>query len=285
MHESQLPPASLSEEPPEPAPPHAEDVSSQAVGGGKTTGSHRAGALNDGRASKRGGESSPESPVIGGADHESSEQESSEQEYVVNEEGDGDGDLDSEFYEEALSDDSPSSLEVLIANETDVEVDEDLLARAVQAVVAQSVYSCGEISVAVIDDPAMHELNRQYLAHDYPTDVLSFPLTDDPPRVDGEIVVSVDTAAREASLVGWDAASELVLYVVHGALHLVGHLDKRDDDVLAMRRAERETLSALGIEVAAGDARWSVKPDDDFPGERAACGVDESRNAKKESAQ
>ena len=128
--------------------------------------------------------------------------------------------------------------------------------RLVEQIVADSGYPHAIVSIAVVDDPTIHELNRQYLQHDYPTDVLSFPLEQTDDRLEGEVVVSADTAAQQAEEVGWPAADELLLYVIHGTLHLVGHRDKEADDVVAMRRAERHYLKQAGITVPAEDQRW-----------------------------
>ena len=95
----------------------------------------------------------------------------------------------------------------------------------------------------------MHELNRQYLEHDYPTDVLSFVLEFDETSksLDGEIIVSSDYAAREAARYGWTANDELLLYVIHGCLHLVGHDDTTPAAKRAMREAEVRLLAGFGL--------------------------------------
>lgn len=147
-------------------------------------------------------------------------------------------------------------LEVAVALAVDAPLEVDRLASGVRAALAGSPYRCGAVSVAIVDDAAIHELNRQFLDHDYATDVLSFPLTDAPPRVEGEIVASLDTARRCAAEVGWEPADELLLYVVHGALHLGGFRDHLPDDARAMRQAERRVLAQLGVAVPAHDPRW-----------------------------
>jgi probable rRNA maturation factor len=111
------------------------------------------------------------------------------------------------------------------------------------------------VSIAIVDDPTIHRLNRQFLEHDYPTDVLSFALAE-PPQLEGEIVASIDTARREAVAAGWSPDDELLLYAVHGALHLVGHDDHDPGDAAAMRTAERSVLARLGVAVPASDPRW-----------------------------
>lgn len=123
----------------------------------------------------------------------------------------------------------------------------DRIRDAVRTAAAFRDCSQGEIGVAIVDDAQIHRLNLQHLEHDYPTDVISFPYGLAPPRVEGELVVSWDTAMREANEVGWDPDHELLLYVVHGTLHLVGMDDQRDTDRASMRLAERAVLEQLGV--------------------------------------
>ncbi|MEM9791267.1 MAG: rRNA maturation RNase YbeY [Planctomycetota bacterium] len=138
---------------------------------------------------------------------------------------------------------------VEIANEqSSLDIDEERLCAAAAAIAADAGYASGELSLAVVDDPTIHELNRRHLSHDYPTDVLSFALEDEPGRLVGQVIVSADTAIANAAEYGWPAADELLLYVVHGTLHLVGHRDKADDEVAAMRDAERRYLKRFGAE-------------------------------------
>lgn len=150
----------------------------------------------------------------------------------------------------------PRGLRVDVTNETDVKVDGDRLEAAVRAALADLGSRQASISVAVVDDEAMHDLNRRFLQHDYPTDVLSFTLEDDPRRLEGEIIVSRDTAERMAAEAGWAADDELLLYVVHGALHLAGHRDQSPAAEAAMRAAEAAVLDRLGVIRSAGDSRW-----------------------------
>src|SRR5436190_952467 len=108
----------------------------------------------------------------------------------------------------------------LANNQTRHPVAEKTLVQAVRNVLESRGIVQGEISLAVVDNAVMHELNRRYLQHDYPTDVLSFVLEQSPNALEGEIIVSADYAAQEAPKYGWTIREELVLYVIHGALHL-----------------------------------------------------------------
>jgi probable rRNA maturation factor len=105
----------------------------------------------------------------------------------------------------------------------------------------------GSISIAVVDDSAIHSLNREYLQHDYPTDVLSFVLERDVARLEGEIIASGETAAANAQKFGWSAQDELLLYVIHGTLHLLRYNDHSDDDCAKMRARERHYLAQFGL--------------------------------------
>lgn len=128
-----------------------------------------------------------------------------------------------------------------------VPVDQRRLRAAIGSILADAGIKDATISVALVDDPTIHELNRRYLDHDYPTDVLSFVLEEGPGTVEGEVIVSGDTAARSAPGYGWQAEDELLLYVIHGTLHLVGYDDKSPADAARMRQAESRYLAQFGL--------------------------------------
>jgi probable rRNA maturation factor len=102
------------------------------------------------------------------------------------------------------------------------------------------------VSIAIVDDPTIHALNQRYLQHDYPTDVLSFVLDQSADGLEGEVVVSIDTAVDQATEYGTSPQQELLLYVIHGMLHLVGFDDTTDDLRERMRAAERQYLQQFG---------------------------------------
>ena len=127
------------------------------------------------------------------------------------------------------------------------DVSRQLLRKAARAVLEGEGIQAATISLAVVDDPTMHQLNREYLKHDYPTDVLSFVLDRDDSNLEGEIIVSADTAASRCSEFGWSAQDEITLYVVHGLLHLIGFDDHSPADRRRMRAKEQEYLAQLNI--------------------------------------
>ncbi|MFC1477520.1 rRNA maturation RNase YbeY [candidate division KSB1 bacterium] len=82
------------------------------------------------------------------------------------------------------------------------------------------------ITTIFVDREKITELNAQYLKHDYPTDVIAFPLHENGEAVDGEAYICVDTAFHQAAEYNVPFKEELIRLVVHGVLHLIGYDDK-----------------------------------------------------------
>ena len=106
-----------------------------------------------------------------------------------------------------------------------------------------------ELSILITGDDQIHELNRQYLNRDRPTNVLSFPMAGDD-RIGtgmlGDIVISVDTAKMEADEMGITFHERIYELLVHGLLHLMGYdHEKTEKDEKIMRKEEKRLLSLL----------------------------------------
>lgn len=141
-------------------------------------------------------------------------------------------------------------------------VDEAYLIEVGQRTLAEEQVAAAQISIVLVDNPTIHELNRQYLDHDEPTDVLSFLLDCESgeaaepevnaamgagKQIDGEIIISAEMAAQRAPEFGWSPTDELVLYLVHGLLHLTGYDDLEPEAQQNMRRREREILALWNL--------------------------------------
>jgi len=127
-------------------------------------------------------------------------------------------------------------------------VDRAGLIALVREVLAIEGVSRASISVVLVDNPTIHEINRSQLGHDWPTDVITFPLSS--PGEDllaGELVVSAEMARDTAREQGQQPWAELALYLVHGLLHLQGYDDQEPEDIERMRRREGEVLALLGL--------------------------------------
>lgn len=137
-----------------------------------------------------------------------------------------------------------------------------VLTAAVRAALGQRSAPPGAVTVRVVGDAAIRRLNRDFLGHDYATDVLSFPaeeVTDDV-RYYGDLVISIARAKAQAKAGGHALADELRLLAVHGVLHLLG----LDHDTPArqrrMWRAQAEILAGLGSALVAPKAVHSGPP-------------------------
>ncbi|HOM16345.1 MAG TPA: rRNA maturation RNase YbeY [Thermoguttaceae bacterium] len=136
-------------------------------------------------------------------------------------------------------------------------VDEQTYVRLSRARIVEAVRTALEsaglhrarMTVALIDDAHIQELNRRFLNHDEPTDVLSFPMGSSRRGIEGEIVVSAQRASAVADQYGWTPEEELLLYIIHGALHLAGFDDAAPREQSRMRRQEALCLKRLGITI------------------------------------
>ena len=126
----------------------------------------------------------------------------------------------------------------------------DMLERAALAVLAHQSVD-GDLTIVLTDDAQLHELNRDYLGIDAPTDVLSFPASETDPenarRYLGDILISVQRANEQARAAGHALAAEVQLLAVHGTLHLLGYDHAEADEKARMWKAQAEVLERLGL--------------------------------------
>jgi probable rRNA maturation factor len=121
-------------------------------------------------------------------------------------------------------------------------IDRRLIRRTIRRILGDAGISEARTSVSGIDDSAVAHLHLTFLNDPDPTDVLSFVLERTPNALEGEVVVSADTALASAPRYRSTAEEELLRYVIHGTLHLVGHDDATASQRAGMRRLERRYL-------------------------------------------
>ncbi len=158
---------------------------------------------------------------------------------------------------------TPHPIHVSIANQQEsLPLDNALIRRAVRTVLMGEGCRKAKISIAVVTDPTIHALNKRFLDHDYPTDVLTFPLDNGKAGLEGEIVISSDTAIRQGAEYENDPQRELLLYIVHGVLHLMDYDDQNEAAERAMRAREQHYLKQLDLPEATPAAAppTKVKP-------------------------
>lgn len=190
-----------------------------------------------------------------------------------------------------------SAFEIDISNrQSALAFDENRVQAAILRALAIEQVASAVLSISVVDNSAMHKINRDHLQHDYPTDVISFQLDfvsaddlqcddevenededfvdedsseddnvvdDDSANVadcevltegraagaaiEGEIIASAEMAVSMATDGEWSAEAELILYIVHGLLHICGYDDLTPEEKRIMRARERAILSELGL--------------------------------------
>lgn len=126
-------------------------------------------------------------------------------------------------------------------------VNEALICQAVQKAFEINGITRAELDVAVVDAAEMQRLNVRHLGHDYPADVLSFVLEQNAHFREGQVIVCPAVASDWSKKYGWEPENELVLYAVHGTLHIIGFDDLTPQDEPEMRKAECAVLVHFGL--------------------------------------
>ncbi len=105
----------------------------------------------------------------------------------------------------------------------------------------------GEVRVRVVGDGEMAAAHERFKGEAGTTDVLTFDLAEGPGPLDADILVCIDEAARQAGARGHSVERELLLYVIHGVLHCLGHDDHEDAAAARMHAEEDRVLEAIGV--------------------------------------
>jgi len=104
-------------------------------------------------------------------------------------------------------------------------------------VISENKYKPGDLNYIVTNDKEIQELNKKYLKHDYPTDVLSFRYSKGQ-IIDGEIFISIETVKRNSKIYKTTVKNELLRVIIHGTLHLCGFKDRKKAEKEIIRKAE-----------------------------------------------
>lgn len=114
--------------------------------------------------------------------------------------------------------------------------------KAASRIVHRRAFTC-----VISNDSELQQLNLKFLGHDYPTDVLSFPLAETSGEL-GEIIISAERAQAQAAEFGHNRIDEIQILMLHGLLHLAGMDHERDGGEMA--RAENKWRKELGLQTA-----------------------------------
>jgi probable rRNA maturation factor len=131
----------------------------------------------------------------------------------------------------------------IINSQSDLTVSSPKVKKTCQKILDDHSVETGFLTIVFVDSMTMHQKNVEFLQHDYPTDVISFPLEAlSDGHLEGEILVCPRVAIKNAEKYGLTPEEETLLYAVHGTLHLVGYDDKTPAAKRTMRKMEKKYL-------------------------------------------
>jgi probable rRNA maturation factor len=113
----------------------------------------------------------------------------------------------------------------------------------IKNIIQQKGRAVGEINYIFCDDDYLLTINKQYLNHDYYTDIITFDNSESSKKIDADIYISIDRVAENAKTHSETFEKELLRVIIHGILHLLGHKDKTGDDAKKMRALENSCLA------------------------------------------
>lgn len=121
-------------------------------------------------------------------------------------------------------------------------LDERKIGKWIRSVAAEYGFSIGNINYIFCSDERELEVNRQFLGHDYYTDVITFDYST-PTTLNGDIFISLDTVRSNAEMVSTTFDHELLRILIHGVLHLTGQGDKTPETKAQMTQKEESALA------------------------------------------
>jgi rRNA maturation RNase YbeY len=121
--------------------------------------------------------------------------------------------------------------------------DRRILKTTLAALFKKEKKKLAELHYIFVSDDRLLEINRQFLQHDFYTDIITFPLSEPGQPISGEIYISVDRVRENAREFGGTVKEELLRVIFHGALHLCGYKDKTTPQQREMRQLEEKYLA------------------------------------------
>jgi len=128
------------------------------------------------------------------------------------------------------------------SEEIDYQLDNsEEISQWIDTIISNEGKSYDKVDFIFCSDDYLLEINRTYLDHDYYTDIITFPLNDNP--IEANVFVSIDRLRENAQLYKVKLEDELHRVIIHGILHLIGYSDKTEADQLLMRNKENACLA------------------------------------------
>ena len=137
-----------------------------------------------------------------------------------------------------------NSIEFFFEDVKSVPIHEKILVLHLNSLIKNELKLLGDISVVFCSDDYLLEMNKQYLDHDYYTDIITFDYVENK-VISGDLFISIDRIVENAEKFNTTLLKELYRVVFHGVLHLVGYKDKTDGEVKLMQEKENYYLGEV----------------------------------------
>jgi len=115
--------------------------------------------------------------------------------------------------------------------------------KAVELIFRKEKRKLDRLNYIFCTDSSLLNINKQYLKHDYYTDIITFDLSEEKDKVNGEVYVSIDRVRKNAAIFKNPFSNELIRVIFHGALHLCGYNDEKNNEKSKMREREEFYLN------------------------------------------
>ena len=117
------------------------------------------------------------------------------------------------------------------------------LHKLIKALCEELNFRIESLEINFVNSDKIREINRQYLSHDYSTDILTFNYSDKVSAIDGEVIISLDDARNNSKRFKVQFKQEIARLVIHGILHLRGFNDNNRSNKIKMKRMENKLLN------------------------------------------
>lgn len=139
-----------------------------------------------------------------------------------------------------------SKIEFFSEDISEVDIDKKLYRKCIKNLISAEGKSADDISIIFCSDAYLLQINRQYLQHDFYTDIITFDYNEGN-SVSGDLFISIERIGENAAIFGSSFQVELSRVIFHGILHLCGYGDKTEDEEVAMRAKENFYLKEFGF--------------------------------------
>lgn len=133
---------------------------------------------------------------------------------------------------------------LFFAEEVDLpEIDQVKISQWIQKTIAAEDSSYESINIVFCSDDFLLRINKEHLAHDYYTDIITFQYQKEP--IEGELFISIERVLENASERNIPFLTELHRVIIHGVLHMIGYADKTEEDIIVIRSKEDHYLTQI----------------------------------------